>query len=145
MRTTLKATNVALTPELRGYLDKKLDALEKFIGEEPSAICDVEVGKSTKHHQTGPVFYAEFNLHLPGRDLRATAEAETVHAALDEVKDEILQELRKEKTRRTAFLREQGAKLKEFIRSASAFSVEQFGKIKRLPKLPKFPTWWKKG
>ncbi len=146
MRRTLKSTNVPLTAELRGYVEKKLEAIEKIVGEEPAAICEVEVGRPMKSRERGPLYYAEFTLRLPGRDLRATAERETLHAALDEVKDEILQELRKEKTKRMQFLRTQGARLKEFLRSLPARSVEQFGKLRgfpRFPKLPKFPKWRK--
>ena len=62
MEVKIKQTNITLTPDIAGYLDKKLEAFEKFVADDPTAICEVEVGKTTKHHQTGNIFFAEITL-----------------------------------------------------------------------------------
>jgi ribosomal subunit interface protein len=124
MRTNIKATNIALTPDLSGHLDKQLKSLEKLIDpSDTSVMCDVEVGKTTRHHQHGDVFHAEINFHAAGKHLRASAEEETLLNAIDRAIDEILRELRREKGKRTRYLRRSGAKMKEMIAALSSKSM----------------------
>jgi ribosomal subunit interface protein len=53
----------------------------------------IEIGKTTKHHKNGKIFYAEINLELPHRLLRATVEAEDLYEAIDRVKEELEREI----------------------------------------------------
>ena len=118
MRITTQAKNLDLTDDIRSYISKITSSIEKMVDEnDETIICDIEVGRETGQH-TGKVFYAEANLMLPKRDLlRSTATEETLTAALDKVKEEILQELRKDKTRRLSFSRRQAARVKEVLKS----------------------------
>ena len=78
-RKNIKATNIELTQEISDYLDKRLQSIEKLIDpNDTSAIFDVEVGKTTNHHQTGSIFRAEINLHIALKQFRATSEEETL-------------------------------------------------------------------
>lgn len=91
--TEIKATNIDLTEAIKQYVDKRLGALDKL--SEKYSPCDVmvEVGKTSLHHQKGQVFFAEFNLTIPGTKLRATSTQEDLYAAIDDAKDELKRQL----------------------------------------------------
>jgi putative sigma-54 modulation protein len=91
--TEIKGTNMELTEAIKQYVDKKLGSLDKLT--EKYSPCDaaVEVGKTSQHHQKGEVFYAEFNLNIPGTNLRATSTKDDLYAAIDDAKDELKRQL----------------------------------------------------
>lgn len=79
---------------------KSVDATAKNFYKEkakPDIKAEVEIGKVTLHHQKGPWFYAECQMYLPGRTLRATAERENLKLAICEVKDELQRQLKQYK------------------------------------------------
>lgn len=118
IRKNIKTTNIELTPEISDYLDKRLQAVEKLIDpEDTSAMFDVEIGKTTEHHQSGNIFRAEINLHIAGKQMRASAEEETLFNAIDKAEKEMVKELRRYKGKRLRFIRKGGAKLKNLIRA----------------------------
>ena len=79
-------------------MDKRLQSIEKLIDpNDTSAIFDVEVGKTTNHHQTGSIFRAEINLHIALKQFRATSEEETLFNAIDKAEKEIVNEVRRAK------------------------------------------------
>lgn len=99
MQINLKATKISLTPEIKDYVQKKMDMLEKYLGEIKVTNCHFEVEQITKHHQKGEIFRAEANLEIPGKLLRIEKTEDEIFKAIDEVKDhlaEIIKE-RKEK------------------------------------------------
>lgn len=113
MKINIKATNLELTPEINDYVSKKINGLEKFIGDTDSSVqVWVEVGISTKHHQTGRIYRAEIQISLPHdkKGIRAVSENETLYAAIDESKDEIKKELIRIKGKRISLSRK-GARL----------------------------------
>lgn len=117
MRINIKATNLELTAAISDYAEKRVSSLEKFINKnDESAMANVEVGKSTKHHQSGDIFRAEINLHIAGKNLRAVVEKDNLYAAIDEAKDEMVREITSHKAKQRTLLRRGGAKIKDFIR-----------------------------
>ena len=116
MKINLKGTNIELTPSISEYLDKRLEGVEKFIPEEKTYIADVELGKTTNHHQAGDIFRAEINIHIGSRSFRAVSEQQDLYSAIDDMKSEITRELGVDKDRKISFLRRGGQKLKNFIR-----------------------------
>ncbi|MCI0619825.1 ribosome-associated translation inhibitor RaiA [Candidatus Wolfebacteria bacterium] len=116
INTNIKATNIELTPAIRAYVEEKVVMLGKLIDPNDTiARADVEVGQTTKHHQSGDIFRAEINLHIAGADLRTESEREDLYAAIDEAKDELMRQLRKEKTKRTDLVRRGGLALKRML------------------------------
>ena len=91
--TEIKATNIEMTDAIKEYVEKRLSALVKLC--EKYSPCDVavEVGKNSKHHQKGEVFFAEFNLTLPGAMLRATSTKEDLYEAIDDAKNELKRQI----------------------------------------------------
>ena len=120
MKTNIKVTNIELTPEIKDYLEKKIDSLEKFIEKaDSSAQAWVEIGVSTKHHQHGDIYRAEIQIRIPNANsVRGVSEKETLYAAIDEAKEEVKKELTKIKEKKISLARK-GARM--FKRLTSFF------------------------
>lgn len=116
MQTNIK-TEAPLTPEVRDHVDRVCSTLEKLAGADVGPlICSVELGKTTEHHQQGAIFRAEVNFSAGGEYFRAEAEAESILAALDEVRDEIKGALVRHKHKKQSIVRRTGARLKDLFR-----------------------------
>jgi putative sigma-54 modulation protein len=95
MKTNLKTTGIELTSALQDYVDEKIGQIEKFLDpSDESVLCDVEIGVSTKHHQSGEIFRAEINLHIAGGDLVAESEKEDLYVAINEAKEQVAREVK---------------------------------------------------
>ncbi len=117
MNMNIKGTRISLTPAIEDYVEKRLSALDKFIGPaDDSVFVQVEVGKTTAHHKSGDVFRAEVNLSVGGKKYYAVSEKPDLYAAIDDVRDEILAELRKMKDKKSSTLRRVGARIKDALR-----------------------------
>ena len=120
MHITIKTKNFDLTPDISEYIEKKVAAFDKLVdSEDTTAKCAVEVGKPSKHHQTGEVFYAEFNVTVAGGLFRTTESAETIYAAIDAAKDDMVRKIRRQKQKELHLLKRGGIKLKEITQRFS--------------------------
>ena len=99
MQIDIRAKNLELNPPLRLFIEEKMADLERLLGESGPALARVEVGIPSNHHQTGPIFYAEANIDLNGRVLRAEATNYDMHAAIVDVKDALKIQIKKFKER----------------------------------------------
>lgn len=118
MRLTLKATGITIRPDTRDYLDKRLASLGKLIDwNDESVMVAAELGRTTRHHQSGDVFYAELTVYRGKESFRAVADAQTVTAAIDAMRDELARELASQKGRRLSLVRRSGTFAKELLRS----------------------------
>lgn len=84
-----------LTPAIKDYVFDKVGSLDKFFDRVDQA--DVEVGKTTNHHQKGDVFFCEINLSVPKTLLRAREELDDLYKAINKAKDRMQRELKKYK------------------------------------------------
>lgn len=117
MKINIKSTNLVVSPDISAYLNEKLKSVVKLIdSNDETAMFDIELGRTTRHHQTGNIFRAEINLRRKGGDNRAVSEASDIFSAIDLVKDQILDELRGAKGKRLRFIRKSGRKVKEWLR-----------------------------
>ena len=103
METSIKATDLELTPALKKYAQDKINSLVKFLPGLTHAW--VELQRTTKHHHKGEVWRAEANLHAPQHLIRAEAKATDIYAAIDLMKDGLRRELKSLKDKRTSALR----------------------------------------
>ncbi len=87
MNLQIKAKNIELTEEIKEYAQKKMDALEKYLGDFPVINADFEVEKTTNHHQKGELYRAELNLSVPQELLRVEKTGVDIHEAIDSVRD----------------------------------------------------------
>ncbi|MBI5306399.1 ribosome-associated translation inhibitor RaiA [Candidatus Wolfebacteria bacterium] len=100
MNIIIKATQLDLTPAIREYVETKIGLLDKLLKkfEIKSEIkVEVEIARSTKHHRHGNVFYAEANIHLPKKTLRAEHFDVDIRIAIDNIKKKLYQEIVKYK------------------------------------------------
>lgn len=119
MNINIKATNMELTQAIRDYVEKRIASLEKFIAAHgDNAQVQVEVGKTTNHHQKGDVFRAEMNISLAGKSYQFRAEAETadLYASVDRARDEMEAELKRFKGKREALYKRGAKTLKGLIK-----------------------------
>lgn len=110
-------TDMTLPAESAEYLRRRLEGIEKFIFAKPDAVLiDVEVGRTTDHHRSGSIFRAEFNVHAEGQHFRSVSEQEDLHAAIDDAKDQLVNELSRNKGKRIALARRGAAAVKAMIK-----------------------------
>ncbi len=116
MQITYITKRVKLTEEVQAYVEKRFGTFEKLLGTaSKNALCEVELKRSSSQ-KTGDVFYAEANLDTKGALHRATAQGETLEAAVDEVKHELQKELRRAKRKKETMERKGGAEVKKRVR-----------------------------
>ncbi len=90
----IKATGIELTPAIKDYVIKKINMLEKYVDQDDTSISvDIEVEKTTDHHQKGELFRAETNFQMGGKMFRAEALNEDLYASIDKVKDELARDI----------------------------------------------------
>ena len=116
MRINLKTTNFEITPSIKNYLEQRLNSLDKFLPNDESIFADVELAKTTKHHQKGDIFMAEVNLTVPGRLIRAVAEEWDLHVAIDAAKDQLHREVTMSKEKNISLYRRGARLLKRLLR-----------------------------
>lgn len=104
MKITIKTTNLKLTPGIEEQVEEKINSVDKLLDDMDRNVVEarVEIGRTTKHHQKGDIFRAEVNLALPGRLLRSVAEEWDLRTALDQVKNELQQEIKKYRGKKEA-------------------------------------------
>ncbi len=116
MNINIKGTHIELTPAITNYVRDKLQMLEKVIEDPESAFAHAEVGKENMHHAKGDVFKAEVNLKSKGKTYYAVVVKDDLYAAIDEVKDEIMEEIKAKKDRDRSRLRRGAGHVKNFIK-----------------------------
>jgi ribosomal subunit interface protein len=89
MKIRIKATKIELTPQLRTYVQSKMDMLEKYLGKVQAINCDVELSRENGEQTSGKIWRAEINLEVPGQLLRVEKVAEDIEKAIDKVKDHL--------------------------------------------------------
>ncbi len=99
MKIDISAKNITLDDSLEAFIQDKIGSLEKYLGS-GSVSARVEIGKPSKHHKTGPVFYAEANLKIGGKLLRAETTHSDIRSAIVQVKDELKIEIKKLKDKK---------------------------------------------
>lgn len=111
MKYAILGKNIELTPDIHGYIAKKMASLNKYAEHfGAAASAHVEVGRTTRHHRTGNVFRVEIRVHVPRRELRAEALGTTVFEAVDKARDDIDGELERYKER-AVDLKKRGARM----------------------------------
>jgi len=97
MKINLKTSKINLTPELKDYVQKKIDMLEKYLGKIEVINCDVELSLSVGSQNHGKIYRAECNLKIPHKLLRIEKTEKNLNKAIDKVKDHLVQMIVKHK------------------------------------------------
>ena len=116
MNTNIKTTDITLTPAISEYVAKRLAKIGALLEGDSTAICDVELGRTTAHHQKGDIFRAELHITGAGKNAYASSEAKDLYTAIDSVREEALRELRSGKGKRVSLIRRSGARVKNMVK-----------------------------
>ena len=105
MRIEIHYTKFQGSFDITAYVKKRLGfltkALRRFEKREEVLVL-VELARTTTHHKKGDVFYAEVTLKIPGKPMRATFTGPDIRLAIDEVKEKLEKELRRDKGKELA-------------------------------------------
>lgn len=96
MQTQITGKNIELTEAIKDYVNKKMLALNKFYNEKIIR-AEVVLGVNSDHHQKGDKFFAECKLDVPGKNLFALKEEDSLYKAVDKIRDYLELELKKYK------------------------------------------------
>ncbi len=110
----IKGKELPITDELRGYVEKKLGATEKFLQGDTTAHVDVECEYSVM--RDGDKYRAEFTVSASHGLYRADEWGTTMHAAVDLAIEALIKELRRNKNKHMRLVRRGGAAIKDMIR-----------------------------
>jgi putative sigma-54 modulation protein len=116
MNINIKTTAITLTPAISDYTNKKLEKIQTLLANDPSAICDIELAKTTSHHNKGEIFRAEIHIVGAGKNMYASTEEADLYTAIDGVRDQIVYELSTDKSKKVSMLRRGGAKMKNIVK-----------------------------
>ena len=116
MNINIKTSTITLTEAISDYVEKRMAPIKKFLEDDTTAQCDLELAKTTNHHKHGDIFKAE--IHIVGKDknIYASVEKEDLYVAIDLVKDEVLRKLKSSKDKSQSLLRRGGAQVKNIIK-----------------------------
>lgn len=118
MNKNIKATNILLTDAISDYVDKRLQAIEKFV-KEGHMIAFIEVGKTTNHHKQGDYYKAEFNIEITGTKYYSVSETEDLYSAIDEAKEDIVRQITRVKDRKQALYKRGAISIKKMLKGIS--------------------------
>ena len=116
MSTNIKTTNITLTQAIADYTNNKIEKLDKFLSNDPATQCDIELAKTTDHHNKGDIFRAEIHIVGKNKNVYVSSEKEDLYFAIDEVVDEALREVKAGKQKHLALVRRGGAKMKSMMK-----------------------------
>ena len=119
MDVRIKATDYQVTPQVEAYLNQRIAALGKLLaGVEDIARIEVELGRDAGRPRHGKnIWFAEIRVVIPGESpVYARNNSESVNGAIDDVKEEVERQLRRERKLHIRFLRKGGALAKRLLR-----------------------------
>jgi len=118
MNIKLRSKNFEITPAINDYITKKISTLEKFLDSEKENLCEVEIGRTTRHHIKGEVFQAEINIIIPGnKQVYAVAEEVDLYTAIDIVREEAERAIVAKRNRYKTLWKKGAYKIKDMIRN----------------------------
>ena len=119
MDIRIKATDYQITPEIEAYLGQRIDSLSKLLtGFEDVARIEVEIGRDAGRPRHGAnIWFAEMQVIVPGQErVYARNNSESVNGAIDDVKEEVERQLRRERKIHIRLYRKGGALAKRLLR-----------------------------
>ena len=121
LQVQIKATNIDLTEAIKDYVEKKLSGVEKFNKRNNAdAMCYVEIGKESMHHNKGEVYKAEVNFTAGDVVHFVVSTQNDLYAAIDDMKDELVRTLTSEKDRNETIFRRGARSVKKMLKGLSS-------------------------
>ncbi|MCC6199131.1 ribosome-associated translation inhibitor RaiA [Candidatus Nomurabacteria bacterium] len=112
---SIKTTAIELTPALKDYAEKRLSSIGKFT--EGDAEVTLDIGKTTAHHKGGEIFAASAHITTAlGRQYHASSNKADLYEAIDDVRDEIVREIKHVRGKKDSLLRRGARRIKRLIK-----------------------------
>ena len=108
-----------LTPAIGDYVDKKNEAINKFVESGQDINIYVEVGKTTNHHKQGNYFKAEFDVTIDGEKFFTVSEKNDLYKAIDDSKDQMIKSIKNKKNRKNTLFKRGAISVKKMIKGIS--------------------------
>lgn len=117
MHISFKSTRYEPSPELLADTEKRLNALERFLGKEgASALATVELEQAVGNQKNGDIWRAEINVDHEGVHYRAESTKAKLDHAVTTVLRDIAGEFRRAHKKEHHLVKRGGAALKAFMR-----------------------------
>jgi len=105
------------------YVVKRITNLEKLLSrieeEQRKVMVNFEISRSTNHHKSGDVFHADCLINIDGQKFYTSADKNDLYAAVDEVKDNLFQEINKNKDRAQTLFQRGARSIKKMMKGLS--------------------------
>ncbi len=112
-----------LTPAIHDYVEKKITNLEKLLftmeKDGGEAIVNFEVGKASMHHKSGEVFHSDCLINIDGREFYYSSDKEDLYEAIDELKERLYEEIRRNKDRKQTLFKRGASSVKKMLKGLS--------------------------
>ena len=95
MEISFKTKNITIDNALKEFAFEKVNSLERFLHDSKNLLAEVELSKTTEHHNKGEIFRAEVQIQVPGKLLRAESTRGDLKNAIVEVKDQLQVQIKK--------------------------------------------------
>ena len=123
MNITLHGKNIELTEAIHDYVIKRVTNLEKLLKKIEERGGEVmvrfDVAKTTNHHKAGVVFRADCSITIKGENFYASADGEDLYSAIDEVKENIFNDIQKNKDRKQTLFKRGATSVKKMLKGLS--------------------------
>jgi putative sigma-54 modulation protein len=116
MNINIKGTRIDLTEAITQYVHAKIDGVSKLLSDPEGAFIQVEVGKDSMHHAQGDVFKAEAHVRADGAEHHVVITKDDLYAAIDELKDEIMEKIKASKNKSRSKFRRGASQVKNFVK-----------------------------
>ncbi len=107
-----------LTVPIKEYIEKRINTLNKFFSNDTELY--VEVGKTSLHHKNGDYYKAEISMKSGEGSFFAVSEKENLYTAIDAVKDEISNLIKRNKDKKQTLFKRGAKSVKKMIKGISS-------------------------
>ena len=112
-----------ITPAIHNYVVKRVTNLEKLLSSIEKNGGEIrvnfEVGKSTKHHKAGEVFHSDCLININGKKFYYGSDQEDLYESVDDVKERLYEEIRRDKERKQTLFKRGAASIKKMLKGLS--------------------------
>jgi len=103
-----------ISPALKDYAEKRLQATSKY---DSIASIDIELSKTTNHHRQGEIFAASVTVTTSlGKVYHAQSEKVDLYEAIDDVRDDVVREIRSAKGKDHSLFRRGAKRIKDMLK-----------------------------
>ncbi len=112
----ITSSGIELSSKIEDYVNKRIEAVKKFIPEKEDAQMNIKISKTTNHHQNGDIFRAEMDIYFGKDYFRTEVEAGDLPSAIDIAKDQLIDEITRTKNKHLRLLKRGHQKIKNLIK-----------------------------